>query len=179
MKERHMLFRKIPAQVSAQNNPNNIAQAMQDSQGTVHQVPPGWWLVEEGPGKVALMSDEAFRPAFEEAKIFTPMDGFINTVGDLRDSDRRAVQRSMELEARIAALEGAQRAMADEVVRAWATLTSVMPGQEARIQALEAMARTISAALVPALNPPTDTALAAPAASVSAFGAKGPIWGNL
>ena len=120
MKERHMLFRKIPAQVSAQNNPNNIAQAMQDLQGTMHQVPPGWWLVEEGPGKVALMSDEAFRPAFEEAKIFTPLDGFINTVSELRNTDRMAVQRSMELEARIAALEALVQSLIAALVPAQA-----------------------------------------------------------
>ena len=120
MKETHMQFRKIPVQVSAEQNEDNTIRAMQDSQGTVHQVPPCWWLVEEGPGKVALMSDEAFRPAFEEAEIFTPLDGFINTMSDLRNTDRMAVQRSMELEARIAALEALAQSLTAALVPAQA-----------------------------------------------------------
>lgn len=99
-------YKQIPTQVLAVPNPYNSPQELADSLGDPHMVPATWWLVEFSPGQVATMSEETFRAQYEADLALTPMESFVNTVADLRDSDRMASRRALELEARIAVLEG-------------------------------------------------------------------------
>ena len=106
MKEASMQqYRQKPGTVSAAKNEFNETRMMQDSQDMAFPVPAGWWLVESAPGFVSVVMDGVFQGGFEKAETFTPLESFVNTLGDLRETDRMAVQRAMDLEVRIAALE--------------------------------------------------------------------------
>ena len=113
-------YRQIPARVQAVHNVFNTPQEMADSLGEMHTVPPGWWLVEALPGMVAMVSDAAFSTTYEAWEPYATLNSFVSTVGDLRETDRMAVQRSMDLEARIANLKAlvsaARTALSPQVV---------------------------------------------------------------
>lgn len=98
-------YRKIPQVVLATQNPHGSSQPVNDSDGNPHDVPATWWLVDEGLGRVSLMSDEAFRPFFEEYKVPCSLDTFVNTVGNLNGNDAQHAGRIGILESRVAALE--------------------------------------------------------------------------
>lgn len=99
-------FKQLPQIVCAAANQYNTPMLMADSRGNQYQVPATWWLVEFTPNLVVLMPNETFTAQYERSVVAVPMEDFANTVSDLRNSDRMAVQRAMELETRIASLEG-------------------------------------------------------------------------
>lgn len=109
-------FRQIPLQVSAQQNEYNEPREMADSSGAVFMVPAGFWLVEYAPGAVSMMSDAAFRAGFEKYQEPTPLESFVTTLQDLRNSDRMAATRANALEDRIVALEALASTMRNALV---------------------------------------------------------------
>lgn len=109
-------YRQIPLQVSAEQNEFNEPRELTDSSGVVFMVPAGFWLVESASGAVSMMSDVAFRASFEKYQESTPLESFVNTVQDLRNSDRMAATRSNSLEDRIAALEALASTMRNALV---------------------------------------------------------------
>ena len=110
-------YRKIPQVVLATQNPHGTTEIVLDSDGNGYPVPATWWLIDEGAGRVSLMSDEAFRPFFEEYKVPCPLDSFINTVGNLNGNYTQAMGRVQDLESRVASLEAGIRLLAAAVNR--------------------------------------------------------------
>lgn len=109
-------YRQIPLQVSAEQNEFNEPKEMTDSSGAVFVVPAGFWLVENALGRVSLLSDAAFKEGFEKYQEPTPLESFVTTLQDLRNSDRMAVTRLSTLEDRIAALEALASTMRNALV---------------------------------------------------------------
>jgi hypothetical protein len=148
-------FKRIPYQVIAKNNMFNSPQEVQDSQGNPHVVPATWWLVEAaGTSQVWTMSDEAFRAQYESDVPLATLEGFAASVQELRSNDRMATQRAMELEARIAALEGilSQGGTGPDagVVGAIMRLQAALASAEARVTSLESIASSMAQALAQA-----------------------------
>lgn len=167
-------FKVIPASVKAVANPFNSPQQFMDSRGNTHEVPATWWLVEFPTGHVATMPNETFTAQYERPVAPVPYEDFANIVQDLRGADRMAVQRAVELEARITSLEGLlspggqfnpegvtgairqlRTALAEErtetntrlsELEAWASAASSL---SARLGAVEALVNTVKGALAP------------------------------
>lgn len=124
-------YRRIPHAVLAVQNAFGSTEPVTDSDGIAHQVPAGWWLVDEGAGRVSVMSDEAFRPHFEEYRAPCPLDSFIDTVGNLNANDMQQMGRTQALESGLAAAQIAAGNSANQIA-----------ALEARCTALEAAVHT-------------------------------------
>lgn len=150
-------FKQIPQIVRAVANPYNNPMMLTDSQGVQHSVPATWWLVEFSAGHVATMPNETFTAQYERPVVPVPYEDFANVVQDLRSTDRMAVQRLQQAEARITSLEGLlspggqlnPEGVTGAIMQLRAAIVQSNTELEARIVTIESMISAARAALDP------------------------------